>query len=274
MPTIDTRDGVGLHVKDMGEGRPVVLTHGWSLSADFWDYQSVALAEAGYRVIAYDRRGFGRSDQPWRGYDYDSLADDLADVMRALGVEGATLVGYSMGSGEVARYMSRHGGRGVAQAALVAPIAPRLLRSEDNPHGFDSAKFDRDTADLKADRAGFFRSYFKSMYGVGLLTSPVGAATLEWTWTLAMQAGLHPLLATRAAFRDTDFRPDLPAFTVPTLVVVGKEDTAAPPDATGRAAAAGIAGARLIEYEGAAHGLVITHKDRLTQDLLEFLRQA
>ena len=273
MPTIETRDRVCLYVKDMGEGRPVVLTHGWSLSADWWDHQSVALANAGYRVITYDRRGFGRSDQPWRGYDYDTLADDLADIIRALGVEGATLVGYSMGSGEVARYMSRHGESGVAQAALVAPIAPLLLRSDDNPHGFDPAKFDRDTADLTADRAGFFRSYFKSMYGVGLLTSPVGAATLDWTWSLAMQAGLHPLLATRAAFRNTDFRPDLPAFAVPTLVVVGTDDNAAPPDATGRAAAAGIAGARLIEYEGAGHGLPITHKERLTKDLLEFLRK-
>lgn len=275
MPMITTRDGTGIFVKDWGQGPPVVLMHGWSLNADFWDYQALALAEAGYRVLTYDRRGFGRSDQPWLGYDYDRFADDLADIMAASGIaSGATLVGYSMGSGEVARYMSRHRGRGVSKAVLVGPVVPHLLRSDDNPHGYDSAKFDKQTAELEADRANFFRSYFKSMYGVGVLSHPVSEATLEWTWGMAMQAGLQPLLAARQAFGRTDFRPDLPAFDVPTLVIHGTSDTDAPIDATGRAAAKGIRGARLIEYEGATHGLVITHKDRLTSDLLAFLGEA
>lgn len=270
--TIRTRDGTGLYVRQWGEGRPVVLTHGWSLTADFWDYHAVGLARAGYRVVTYDRRGFGRSDQPWHGYDYNGFADDLADVMEAMDVtEQATLIGYSMGSGEVARYMSRHGGRGLVQAGLIAPVVPLLLKTDDNPHGYDPRKFDRMSIDLENDRPDFFRTYAKSLYGVGPLSHPVTQATVDWTWTMNMQAGLWPLLAAREAFGRTDFRPDLPAFHVPTLIVGGTADTDAPIDATGRAAAAGIAGSTLLEYDGAPHGLVITHKDRLLADLLRFL---
>lgn len=272
MPTIQTRDGTDLYVKDWGEGRPVVLLHGWSLSADMWDYQAVALAQAGHRVIAYDRRGFGRSAQPWRGYHYDGFADDLADVLAAVGAgEGATLVGYSMGSGEVCRYMSRHEGRGVARAVLVSPVAPRLLRAPDNPSGYDPAKFDEQTRQLRADRPDFFRTYAKGLYGQGVLTHPVSQATVDWTWRVMLQAGLHPLLAAREAFGRTDFTADLSAFAIRTLVVHGTGDTDAPIDATGRAAARGIEGAGLLEYDGAPHGLPITHGDRLAADLLGFL---
>ena len=274
MPNITTRDGTSLFVKDWGAGRPVIFTHGWSLSADFWDYHAALLSDAGYRVVTYDRRGFGRSDQPGSGYDYDSFADDLADVMAACGIDAdTTLVGYSMGSGEVARYMSRHGGRGLVQAALIAPVVPLLLKADDNPHGYDPAKFDKQTRQLTDDRADFFRTYNKSLYGEGLISHPVSAAVKDWTWTMQMQAGLRPLLAAREAFGRTDFRPDLSAFDVPTLIVDGTGDTDAPIDATARAAAAGIADARLIEYDGAPHGLVITHKDRLLSDLLNFLNE-
>jgi len=274
MPMVATRDGTELFVRDWGAGRPVVLLHGWSLNADFWEYEAMALAEAGYRAVTYDRRGFGRSDQPWRGYDYDEFSDDLAEIMGALGLgDDVTLVGYSMGSGEVARYMSRHAGRGVAQAVLVGPVVPLLLKAEDNPHGYDPASFEKQTAQLKADRADFFRSYYKSLYGVGVLSHAVSAATIDWTWRMGLQAGLHPLLEAREAFGRTDFRPDLPAFDMPTLVIHGTADTDAPIEATGRAAARGIAGARLIEYEGAAHGIVVSHKERLTQDLLGFLAE-
>lgn len=272
MPMIDTRDGTRLYAKDWGEGRPVVLLHGWSLNADLWDYQAWTLANAGYRAISYDRRGFGRSDQPWRGYDYDTFADDLADVLSALGAGAdATLVGFSMGSGEVARYMSRHAGRGIAQAVLVGPVVPLLLKADDNPQGYDPGSFDKQTAELKQDRADFFRSYYKNHFGVGVISHPVSQAMIDWAWRMGMQAGLHPLLAAREAFGRTDFRPDLPAFNIPTLVVHGTGDTDAPIEATGRAAARGIAGARLIEYQGAPHGLMVTHKERLSEDLLNFL---
>lgn len=274
MPILKTRDGTALYIKDLGEGPPVILIHGWGFNADLWDYQSLALAEAGYRVISYDRRGFGRSDQPWRGYDYDTFADDLSDVVQGLRLDGdMTLVGYSMGSGEVARYMSRHGGRGVTRAVLVGAVVPLLLKSSSNPHGFDPVSFDRKTDELRTDRATFFRSYLRSTFGVGMISHPVSEDTIEWTWQMAMQAGLHSLLAAREAFGRTDFRADLSAFRVPTLVIHGTKDSDAPIDATGRASAAGIVGAQLTEYEDATHGIVITHKERLSKDMLDFMSE-
>lgn len=272
MPYVKTRDGADLYVKDWGAGRPVVLIHGWPLSADSWDAQAMALAEAGYRAIAYDRRGFGRSSQPWDGYDYNSLTDDLADVMKAAGVEqDATLVGFSMGGGEVARYMSRHDGRGVVSAALVGSVVPYMLQTDDNPNGVPEAQLQQIGDGIKKDRAEFFRTFFKDFFGVGYVTSPVSEATLDWAWRLAMQASLRSTLACAQSFGHTDFRPDLPAFRVPTLVIHGTGDKTVPIDATGRAAAEGIGASQLVEYDGAPHGLFVTESDRLTQDLLTFL---
>jgi pimeloyl-ACP methyl ester carboxylesterase len=275
MPFIEARDGTEIYVKDWGHegGRPVILMHGWPLSADSWDDQALALAEAGYRVLAYDRRGFGRSDQPWDGYDYDTFADDLADVIESAELEGGiALVGFSMGGGEVARYMSRHGGKGVTQAALIGAVVPYLLKTADNPDGADQSVFEEIKAGIRKDRADFFRSFFKDFYGVGVLSHPVSQGVLDHAWTLAMQAGLKGTLACVDAFGTTDFRPDLPSINVPTLIIHGTADQTVPIDPSARAAAAGIKGARLIEYDGAPHGLFATHKDRLTADLLEFLR--
>ena len=275
MPIIETRDGTEIYVKDWGnEGRPVILIHGWPLSADSWDDQAMALAQAGYRVLAHDRRGFGRSDQPWEGYDYDTFADDLADVIEAAEIESdAAIIGFSMGGGEVARYMSRHGGKGVSQAALIGSVVPYMLKTPDNPEGVDQSVFEQIAAGINKDRPDFFRSFFKDFFGVGVISHPVSQAVVDWAWRLAMQAGLRPTLAAAEAFGTTDFRPDLAAFTVPTLIIHGTSDATVPIDATARAAAKGIAGSRLIEYEGAPHGLFATHKDRLTADLLEFLEQ-
>ncbi len=272
MPIIQTRDGTDIYVKDWGSGRPVILIHGWPLSSDSWDDQAMALADAGYRAIAYDRRGFGRSGQPWSGYDYDTLADDLADVMAATGAtDNVTLVGFSMGGGEVARYMSRHGGKGVTSAVLVSSVVPFMLQTDDNPHGVPKAKLDEIGASIKEDRAAFFADFFKQFYGVGVLTSPVSEEHLMWAWRVAMQAGLKPTLACAEAFGTTDFRPDIASFRVPTLIVHGTSDATVPIDATGRRAAEGIAGAQLVEYDGAPHGLTVTEKDRFTKDLLTFL---
>lgn len=272
MPYIKTRDGTDLYVKDWGSGRPVILIHGWPLSVDSWDPQMQALAEAGFRAIAYDRRGFGRSGQPWSGYDYDTLADDLADVMKEAGADGdATIVGFSMGGGEVARYMSRHGGQGVIGAGLISSVVPYMLKTDDNPNGVPQATFDEMAEGMKKDRPAFFRDFFKSFFGVGYITSPVSDATLDWAWRLAMQAGRKPTLACAEAFATTDFRPDLAAFRVPTLVVHGTSDQTVPIDASGRQAAKGIADAQLVEYDGAPHGLFATEGDRLTNDLLTFL---
>lgn len=273
MPYVKTRDGTDLYVKDWGSGRPVILTHGWPLDADSWDAQALALAEAGFRVIAYDRRGFGRSGQPWNGYDYDTLADDLADVMKeARADRDATIVGFSMGGGEVARYMSRHEGRGVVAAGLVASVVPYMLQTDDNPGGVPQSTFDQMRDGILADRAKFFRHTFTpGFYGVGYITSPVSDDVLDHSTSLALMAGLRPTIACLDAFAHTDFRPDLPAFRVPTLIVHGTSDQTVPIDASARAAARGIANSQLVEYDGAPHGLNVTEQDRLSKDLLTFL---
>ncbi len=272
MAQVTTADGTKLYVKDWGTGRPVILMHGWPLSADSWDDQAMALADAGYRAIAYDRRGFGRSDQPWSGYDYDTFADDLASVVEQTSAQDATLVGFSMGGGEVARYMSRHGGKGVSQAALVASIVPYMLKTPDNPAGTDRSVFDEMAQGMKDDRAKFFASFFKDFFGVSLVSHPASDELLEWARAVSMQAGLKPTLACAKAFATTDFRPDLKAFGVPTLIIHGTSDKTVPIDASGRAAAKGIANATLIEYDGAPHGLFATHKERFTKDLLAFVK--
>lgn len=273
MTSITTDDKTRLYVKDWGQGRPVILLHGWPLSSDSWDDQAMAIAKAGFRTIAYDRRGFGRSSQPWSGYDYDTLADDLAAVIEQTGAQDATVVGFSMGGGEVARYMSRHAGKGVAKAALVSSVVPFMLKTDDNPEGTEPSVFESMTKDMTEDRAEFFGGFFKDFFGVGMLSNPVSDELLQWARSVSMQAGLNATLASAKSFATTDFRPDLAAFRVPTLIIHGTADKTVPIDAAGRAAAKGIAGSMLIEYEGAPHGLFATHKARLTQDLLAFLRE-
>ena len=272
MPYLTMQDKTELHVKEWGSGVPVVLLHGWPLSADSWDDQAMAIAEAGYRVIAYDRRGFGRSSQPWSGYDYDTMSDDLSSVMDQTACKDATVIGFSMGGGEVARYMSRHGGKGVAKAALVSSVVPFMLKTPDNPQGTPQSTFDAMTKGIKEDRAKFFAGFFKDFFGVSLHAQPTSNETLEWARAVSMQASLKATLDCAKAFATTDFRPDLASFNVPTLIIHGTADKTVPIDAAGRAAAKGIPGSTLIEYEGAPHGLFATEKERFTKDLLAFLR--
>jgi non-heme chloroperoxidase len=272
MPTVNAADGTRLYVKDWGSGRPVVLIHGWPLSADSWDSQATAIASAGFRVIAYDRRGFGRSEQPWNGYDYDTLADDLKAVIDDRQLKDATLVGFSMGGGEVARYLSRHRGQGIIKAALVSSVVPYLLKTDDNPNGVPLNVLDGIAGGIGEDRAKFFQSFFKDFFGVGVISHPVSDAVLQWAWLQAMQGSLRSTLACAKAFGMTDFRADLPSFNVPTLIVHGTGDKTVPIDATGREAAKAIRQAKALEYDGAPHGLFITEKDRLTDDLLSLLR--
>ena len=275
MTKIHTRDGTKLYVKDWGEGRPVILMHGWPLSADSFDDQAKAIADAGMRAIFYDRRGFGRSDQPFHGYDYDTFADDLADVMEAKGVtENAALVGFSMGGGEVARYMSRHGGRGVTQTAFVASVVPHLLKSKGNPDGLSEAQLNKMSEQMKADRADFFASFFKDFYGVGLVSHPVSQAQIDASWNVAMTASLQATLKAAEAFGTTDFTGDLASITVPTLIIHGTADKTVPIDATARVLNKALPHARLLEYDGAPHGLFASHKERFTADLLSFLGEA
>jgi non-heme chloroperoxidase len=274
MPYITADDDTDLYVKDWGTGRPVVLLHGWPLSSDTFDDLGMAIADAGMRAIAYDRRGFGRSDQPWGGYDYDTLTDDLAAVLAAVDAKDATLIGFSMGGGEVARYMSRHDGANVAQAVLISSVVPFMLLTDDNPHGVDPTTFETMARGMSADRAKFWTSFFRDFYGVGLVAQPVSEEVIAWSAAIAMQASLKATLDCADAFATTDFRPDLASCRVPTLIIHGTSDKTVPIDATGRKAAAGIAGSRIIEYDGAPHGLLATHKEQLAQDVLTFLASA
>ncbi|WBO20707.1 alpha/beta fold hydrolase [Sphingomonas abietis] len=274
MPTFTTSDGVSLFYTDWGTGRPVVLLHGWPLSSAFWEYQSSALVAAGYRVIAPDKRGFGRSDQPWDGYDYDRLADDIAELVDHLDLHDATLVGFSMGGGEVARYLSRHGTTRVAQAALVAAVTPILLKTADNPEGIDRAVFDELVAGIEQDRPGYLVDFAKGFFNVGNGKPPVSQGILDWYLQLAMQASPRATIACARAWSETDFRADMAAFTVPTLILHGAQDVNVAPATTSRPAARMIAQARYIEYADSGHAIIITDAERVTADLLMFFKEA
>jgi non-heme chloroperoxidase len=273
MPYAKAKDGTMLYHKDWGEGRPVVLIHGWPLSGDSFDDLGVALAEHGFRAIIPDRRGFGRSDQPWNGYDYDTFADDVAAVLEHCGIaEPVALVGFSMGGGEVARFLTKQGKNRVTVAVLISSVVPYMLQTDDNPHGVPQSQFDAMTAGMKEDRAHFFKGFFKDFFGDGLLSQPVSAEVEMNAWRQTMMAGLHPTLAAAKAFATTDFRPDLRSFDgVPTLVIHGTADKTVPIAATGRVVAEQVPGAKLIEYDGSAHGLFAIDQERLIDDVCSFL---
>ena len=272
MPMIEARDGTRLYFKSWGEGPPVVLIHGWPLSGDSWDPITHALADRGFQAIAYDRRGFGRSDQPSGGYDYNTFADDLAAVLEQVaGGRDAALVGFSMGGGEIARYMSRHVGRGVTRIALISSVVPYMAQTGDNPDGVPAEVFAKMTEGMLNDRAHFMTGFFREFYGVGLIDRPVSEEVLRQSWNSAMMAGLRPTLLAANAFATTDFRADLKHFTVPTLVMHGTADKTVPINPTARAVARAVPHAQLVEYDDEAHGVFATRTQRLTEDLVAFL---
>jgi pimeloyl-ACP methyl ester carboxylesterase len=271
MPFVETQDGTRIHYNDWGTGRPVVLVHGWPLDADMWEYQAVHLARRGCRVITYDRRGFGRSSQPWSGYDYDTMAGDLAALLEKLDLSGVTLVGFSMGGGEVARYVGRHGTARLARVAFVAAVTPYLLRGPTNEDGVDRGVFDQIVAGIEADRPGFLAGFGKTFYGAGLLNFSVSSEILQWSFNMAMLGSLKATLDCVRAFSETDFRDDLRALDVPTLIVHGDADATVPLAASAEKTAALVPHAELKVYGGAPHGLTYTEKDRLNADLLAFI---
>lgn len=279
MPFIETADKTSLYVNDWGSGhanghangRTVVLVHGWPLNADMWEYQSVFLAEHGCRVITYDRRGFGRSGQPWTGYDYDTLADDLKTVLDHFDVRDITLAGFSMGGGEVARYMRRHSGARVAKTVLVSAVTPYLLQTDDNPDGVDRSVFDQMTEGLRSDRPHFLATFGKAFLGAGLLNFSVTQEIQQWTLGMAMMASPRATLECVNAFAATDFRRDLEAFRIPSLVIHGDADETVPIEKSATRAVQLIEGAELKVYDGAPHALYFTEKDRLNRDLLDFV---
>lgn len=271
MATIQTKDDISLYVKDWGTGNPVILVHGWPLSADSWDLIAIRLVQAGHRVISYDRRGFGRSDQPWEGYDYDTLADDLQAVINEKNLNDVSLVGFSMGGGEIARYLSRHQGKNIKRVALISSVVPMLLQTADHPDGVPKHVFDDMQAKIIEDRPKFFATFFKDFYGVGVLSHPVSQEFIDSNVQVALQASLKATLECVSSFSQTDFRPDLASFNVQTLVIHGTADKTVPNEITAHAVKKAVPHATLIEYDGEPHGIVATQADRLTKDLLEFL---
>lgn len=263
---IATRDGHKLACLDRGDGRPVVLMHGWSLSSAIWSLQTDWLASRGFRVVAYDRRGHGDSDRPLDGYDMDTLASDLAAVLDQLDLHDVTLVGHSMGAGEVARYLARNGSRRVSRAILVAPTTPFALKTAENPEGLDRAVYDKLVAALQADRPAYLAAGAPGFFGRNAEPELV-----EWGMSIALSASPEALVKCLRAFAETDCRPDMRAFTMPTLVLYGTGDQ---PNIVRNAerTAAAIAGSRLEPYEGAPHGLFLTDPQRFNRDVLGFAR--
>ena len=262
---------VNLFYEDWGTGQPVVFIHGWPLDHQMWEHQMRALPEMGLRCIAYDRRGFGKSDKPWRGYDYDTFADDLKAVLDQLDLQNVTLVGFSMGGGEVVRYFSRHGGNRVSKVVLLASIAPFTLKTEDNPDGVPIEVLHEMIGNIQEDRASFLTGFGKMFYGVNLISHQVSQAMLDWNLMVAMQASPKATVDCIHAFGETDFRAEMYTINVPTLIIHGDSDKIVPIEATGEHAARLIPGAKYIIYEDAPHGLFITNKEELNADLLEFI---
>ena len=274
MPTITVEDGTEIYYKDWGSGRPVVFSHGWPLSADAFEDQMFFLASRGYRCVAHDRRGHGRSGQPWRGNDLDTYADDLAALVRALDLRDAVHVGHSTGGGEVARYIGRHGTGRVAKAVLIGAIPPLMLKTPANPEGTPIEAFDQLRASVLAGRSAFWKELSLPFYGYNRPGAEVSEGVREDFWRQSMMAGFPASYFCIKAFSETDLTEDLRRFNVPTLVLHGDDDQIVPIQASALRSAKMIRGATLKVYEGAPHGLATTMKDRLNEDVLEFLKSS
>jgi len=272
MSTITTKDGTSIYYKDWGSGPPVVFSHGWPLSADAWESQMVFLASSGYRCIAHDRRGHGRSSQPWTGNEMDTYADDLSELIETLDLSGATLVGHSMGGGEVARYIGRHGSKRVAKVVLVGAVTPLMLKTDRNPGGLPIDAFNKIRAGVAADRSQFFQELTTPFYGANRPGAKVSQGVRDAFWVQGMQGGLKNELDSIKAFSETDFTADLKKFDVPTLIIHGDDDQIVPIGASAQAASKLVKNATLKIYPGGSHGLADTHKEQLNADLLGFLK--
>jgi len=270
--TADTNgNAVKLYYNDYGKGNPVILIHGWPLSSVMWEYQVPDLVNSGHRVIAYDRRGFGKSSQPWDGYDYDTMTDDLKAIIDQLKLENITLVGFSMGGGEVVRYFSRHAGAHVSKVVLIASITPYMLQTDSNPDGVPQEVFNDMASHMQDDRISFLDDFGKTFFGVNMLHKPISNELLGYFHMIGSMASPRATTECAKAFASTDFRQEMQAVKVPTLIIHGDADKTVPIDATGKQAADMISGSNFIIYDRAPHGLFYTEKERLNADLVNFL---
>ncbi len=272
MTTATMKDGTKIYYKDWGTGPVVTFSHGWPLTADAWDAQMLFLADHGYRVIAHDRRGHGRSDQTWTGNDMDTYADDLAALLAMLNVHGATMIGHSTGGGEVARYIGRHGNQRVAKAVLISAVPPYFAQSASNPDGAPISVFDGLRSSLVADRAQFFRELAMPFFGYNRTGAKISQGQIDSFWKQGMSGSVKGEYDCIKAFSETDFREDLKKMTMPTLLIQGDDDQIVPIDLASRRQIKVLPHATLKEYPGAPHGLCVTHADRVNADLLAFLK--
>lgn len=272
MNTITTKDGTQIHYKDWGTGQPIVFSHGWPLSADAFEDQMFFLASNGYRCIAHDRRGHGRSSQPWNGNDMDTYADDLAELVAALDLKDAIHVGHSTGGGEVARYIGRHGTKRVAKAVLIGAIPPLMLKTEANPGGLPIEVFDELRAGVQADRSQFFKDLSAPFYGANRPGAKVSQGLRDSFWLQGMQCGFKGAYDCIKVFSETDHTEDLKKFDVPTLILHGDDDQIVPIGASALLSSKIVKGATLKVYPGLPHGMCSTHKDLINADLLAFVK--
>lgn len=269
---IETEPGVQLYVTDYGDGKPVILIHGWPLSGDMWEYQTEALIAAGHRVITYDRRGFGQSSKPWNGYDYTTMATDLKSIIDQLELTDVSLIGFSMGGGEVVRYCRLFGTGKLSKVVLIGSVTPYMLKTDDNPDGTPQHVFDGMAKQIKEDRMHFLENFSKDFYGVGMLNHPVSDAFLQHDLMVASSASPRATSECAKAFSSTDFREEMVSVDVPALVIHGDSDKTVPIKASGEKSAKLIPDCRYLVYGGAPHGLFYTDKEKLNKDLIDFLR--
>jgi non-heme chloroperoxidase len=273
MTMITTKDGTEIYYKDWGSGQPIVFSHGWPLSADAWEDQMMFLANRGYRCIAHDRRGHGRSSQPWNGNDMDTYADDLATLVNKLDIQNAIHVGHSTGGGEVARYIGRYGTKRVAKAVLISAVPPLMLKTTANPGGLPIEVFDSIRAGLLVDRAQYFMDFSMPFYGFNRPGAKVSQGLRNSFWQQGMVAGFNAVYDCVKAFSETDFTEDLKKIDVPTLIIQGDDDQIVPFADSGMLSSKIIRGAQLKVYPGAQHGLCSTLKDKVNEDLLAFIKE-
>ncbi|HEU5412520.1 MAG TPA: alpha/beta hydrolase [Candidatus Angelobacter sp.] len=271
MSTITVKDGATIYYKDWGEGPVVTFSHGWPLNSDMWDGQLLFLAQNGFRVVAHDRRGHGRSSQASQGNDMNGYADDLAAIIETLGLNDVTLVGHSTGGGEVTRYIGRHGTKRVAAAVLIAAVPPLLVKTDSNPEGIPIEVFDAGRSSLAKDRSQYYKDFAVMFYGANRPGAQVSQGILDQFWLWSMQAGLKNAYESIKAFSETDFTEDLKKFDVPTLVMHGEDDQVVPVKDSAKKSAKLIKGAEEIYYPGRPHGLTATHQEEVNRDLLTFL---